>query len=324
MSRVDSVGMAKQAAFGTKQTTMEYFVPVESADPNLNRETMEVEETVGHRFPTDIDYGTEFWEASMSGKARLSSLPRMLSGFMGAPTTSATAEATAKQHLFNPVAASSIVPHSILFNRSDPSTAITDLLWDAYGNSLSLGVAVNEFLNFEATYVGKSNDDARPEPTVTLDTSPRVNFDEVTAFISVNGAAEVAAPLSSFSLNYSNNFETDNFVLGARTLYALNEGNASADVSFTVKDTLSTHYRRALLADPANVKIRLLGTGALIGTGISYVFEVTVYRCHYLTAPAAISAAERLTGIEVSARAAYDTTASKFVDVRVINTVASY
>lgn len=324
MSRVDSVGLAKQASVGTKQVTMEYYVPVESADVGLSRETMEVEETVGHRFPTDIDYGTEFWEASLSGKARASSLVRLLSMYFGAPTTSATAHAGAKQHLFNPVSAVSLVPHSVLFNRTDPSTAITDLVYDAYGNTLNLGVAVNDFVSFEAGIVGISNDDARPEPTVTLDTSPRFNFDECTAYISVNGGGETEIPLSDFSLSYNNNFETDNFVLGQRTLYALNEGNATADVTFTVKGDMDDHYRRALLATPDAVKLRLIAEGAVIGTAVPYTFEITVYRCAYISAPAAISAADRLTGIEVSARAAYSSSDSKFVDVKVINTVTSY
>lgn len=325
MSRADSVGLAKQASLGTKQTTMEYFVPVESADISLNRETQEVEETVGHRFPTDMDYGTEFWEASLTGKARASSLPRLLSCYFGAPTTSATAEASAKSHAFDPVAASALVPHSMLLNRTDPATAITDLVWDAYGNSITLAVGVNDFLSFEGSLIGISNDDARPEPTVTLDTSPRFNFDEFTAYITVNGGAEAEFPLSSFSLTYSNNFETDNYVLGQRTLYALNEGNATAEVSFTVKGAdMDDHYRRALIATPDNVKIRLVAEGSVIGTGVPYTLETTVYRCHYISAPANISASDRLTGIEVTARAAYSASDSKFVDVTVINTVASY
>jgi hypothetical protein len=324
MSRVDSVGIAKQATAGTAQTTMEYFVPVESAEVAFNRETMEVEETVGHRFPTDIDYGTQFFEGTMSGRARAGSFPRVISAFLGAPTTS-TVVAGAYQHLFDPAAANKApVRHSILFNRTDPDPAITDLVYDAFGNSLTVSVGVNEFLGFEAGFVGISNNDTRPEPTVTLDTTPRFSFDEFVAYITIGTGSETAIPISGFSLTYSNNFETDNFVLGQRTLYTLNEGNANAEVSFTPKTALATHYRRALLSDPENVKIRLVATGAMVTGSTPYSFEVTVPRMHYLSAPAPISAADRLTGIDVTARAAYNPSTSKFVEARVVNGVATY
>ena len=58
MARSDSVGLAKQTALGTKQTTMEFFVPVESADVSNAVETLEAEETIGNRFPSGIDYGS--------------------------------------------------------------------------------------------------------------------------------------------------------------------------------------------------------------------------------------------------------------------------
>ena len=58
MARSDSVGLAKQTALGTKQTTMEFFVPVESAEISNNVETLEAEETIGTRFPTGVDYGS--------------------------------------------------------------------------------------------------------------------------------------------------------------------------------------------------------------------------------------------------------------------------
>lgn len=320
--RADSVGIAKQAAVGTKQTTMEYFVPVESATVGLNRETQTVEESVGHRYPTDLDYGTQHWEGSLTGKPRYSSFGRVLSGFFGAPTTTTTAFAGAKLHTF----ATGTLPqvHSILVNRTDPSPAITDLIYDAYGNGLTLTAAVNDWLSMEAGYIAKSNDDTQSEPTVTLDTSPRINFDELTAAFVVNGGSSNPLTISNFSLSYSNNYETDNFVLGSRNLYALNEGNATADVSFTVKSGLADEYRRALLADPDNVKIVLTGTGALIGGGVNYSMVLTVFKCQYISAPANVSAADRLTGIEVSARAAYDTSTSKFIDIALTNTVTAY
>lgn len=329
--RSDSVGLAKQVALGTKQTTMEFFVPVESADISFNRETLEVEETSGLRFPSGIDYGTGYWEVGLSGAARAASLPRMLSAFMGAPTTSTPdvgAAPSGRNHAFNPVTGS-LVPHSILLNRTDPSAAITDLVFDSLGNQLTLSVAANGFLMFDAGFAGRDNDDARPEPSVTSDASTRWAFDQCHAYLTVDGGSEIEIPLASWSMQYNNNIDTSQVVLGQRTLYTIAEGNADASFSFAPRDkvstaTLASHYRRALAADPAKNKLRLVATGATIGGAVAYKVEVTGWNLEYLTAPANINAADRLSMIEVNARAAYDTASSKFVTVDVVNTTASY
>lgn len=320
--RSDSVGIAKQTVVGTKVTTPEYYVPVESATFESNHEIQTVEESVGHRFPTDMDVGTEFFGVTMAGKARAGSFPRILSGFLGAPTTS-TPGTGVKLHTFTPVSAAP-VPHSLKVSRVDPSTPIIDLAYDAYGNQLTTSVAVNDWLSFDANWVAAANDDTQTAPTVTLDTTPRFNFDECKAYISVNGGSESEVKVANWSMTYSNNFETDNFVLGQRNLYALNSGNASAEFSFTIKEALNTHYRRALMATPDNIKLRLTATGSIIASALPFQFEVIAYKLNYLSAPAAVSATDRLTGIEVTARAAYDTSTSKFVEVSVQNAVTSY
>lgn len=323
MSRVDSVGLAKQAAAGSKQTTMEYYVPVETATFNSNHETESVEESVGHRFPTDIDMGTEYFTVGMTGKARAGSFPRVLSGYFGAPTTTAPT-AGVKLHTFDPATATSTVPHSILVTRKDPATPIVDLPYDAYGNTLSMSVGVNDWLSFDSSWVAISNDDSQSAPSVTLDSTPRFNFDECKAYITVNGGSETEVAVSGWSMNYSNNYATDNFVLGQRSLYSLTEGNATAEFTFTVKEDLDGHYRRALLASPDNVKLRLTAIGSVISGAYNYQFEAIAYKLNYLSAPANVSAADTLTGVEVTARAAYDTGSSKFVTVSVQNTVTAY
>lgn len=328
MSRLDSVGIAKQSALGTKQTTMEFYPPVESAEVSHNREVIEQEETIGNRFPTGIDYGTEHFGVNFAGSGRAASLPRIISGFLGAPTTTtpdATNAPTGRQHAFDPAAAGKTpVPHSILVNRTDPSTAITDLLWDALGNELTLSVEPNGFIRYQASYLAIANDDARPEPTVTADFSKRFSFDQAKAYISVDGGAESEVKVANWSLNYSNNLDADLAVLGSRSLYSLVEGNATASVTFTPRESLSTHYRRALLADPASVKLRLTATGATIGGTVAYKVEVICNKLEYLTAPANLSAGDRLNMVEISARAAYDNSASKFVTLDVVNETASY
>ena len=321
--RLDYVGLAKQAAMGTPQTTMEYFPPVEEGDTGQERETMEVEETTGTRHPAGVDYGTEFYKPSFSGAARYSSLPRILSMFMGAPTTAATAEPTAKKHTFasgNPLA------HSVKIARKDANPNIVDLFTDALGDELELSIQSNGFMMFKAGLVARVLDDTQVYGTPTLDSSSRIAFDTVTAFIDVNGAGEVAMPARSFSMKYGNAIDTDDEQLGSRQLASISEGNSSCEIEFGVIGTgnLNTHYRRALKTDPDQVKIRVLATGALIGTGISFTFEQIVYACEYVEAPAALNAASRLNVVNVKARAKYDTSTSKFIELAVTNTVASY
>lgn len=325
MSRLDVAGLAKQTAWGTKKTTMDYFMPVESVDINLNREELTKEETTGTKFPTDLEYGSRFWGVTASGAARLASLPRVLAPFLGPSTPVTPGGGTAsKKHQFNPVG-KTLDPHSMLVNRTDPNPAITELFYDGIGDQLTVSIEANDYINYEGAYIFKEVDRTQPEPSATLDLSERYAFHKVQAFISINGAAEVAINLARFELTYNNNVDTDQAVLGSRSLFKVQEGNVDADISFTTKDTLQTHFLRAVLdTNPDNVKIRLLATGAIIEAAITSAVEIIVYRTQYTEAPAGIDAGDTLDEIEISARAAYDATSSKFVDVNVTNMVAAY
>jgi hypothetical protein len=323
MSRLDSIGIAKQSALGTKQTTMEYFPPVKSAEYESTPEAMEVEETTGTPFPSGLDYGTVAGNVTVEGEARVNSLPRILSAFWGAPTTTAP-EGTARKHAFDPATAASLVPHSILINRTDPSPAITDLPYDCVGNSLSMNVGVNGYISYEAQFLSAANDDARPEPTVTLDNSVRLAFDDAAVFIDIAGGGENEIKVGSFGFTYNNNIEDDNFVLGSRFLYSVVEGNRDAEFTFTPKASLSAHYRRALLANPESVKLRMRARGALITGATYYEIEVIAHNLEYISAPAGVDAGSRLREMEITARAALNVSTGKFVTGHVQNTVTAY
>src|SRR5262249_221439 len=146
------------------------FVPVESANVTLNRETLEIQETTGSRFPIGIDYGTRYFEIPLAGAPRPASLPRVLSGFLGQPVSAAV---TGKHsHTFDPtIAGAAAQPqwHSIFAARNDPSPAIVDLFFDAKGNELQLNIAPNDYLRFDATYYALHVDDTTPAPTPTTD-----------------------------------------------------------------------------------------------------------------------------------------------------------
>jgi hypothetical protein len=321
--RNDIFTLAKQADLDTKQAVPEFQPPVQSVDVQHNRETVTYEETTGTRFPAADEYGTEFWTLTAKGAARMASLPRLLSAFLGSPVSTATADATAKKHDFDPVG-KSLVPHSAFVVRKDPNPAIVDLFYGILGNKLTLSVNPNGFLEYEAELIAKYLDPAQAAPAAALDASPRIKFDQAVVYISVNGGAEAAVKCGAWQVAYDNAIDTDEAVLGSTQLYTIAEENAGCDVSFSPREQLSTYYRRALQATPDEIQLRLAVTGSIIGTGIAYAMEWKVLSCRELDAPANISAADRLKMVQVSAKAHLDSTSGKFVTASVTNKQASY
>lgn len=327
MSRVDAVGLAKQTAVGTKNTTVEYWTPVESADMNDNPEFYSIEETIGNRFPTDEEVGVRFFEAPLALAPRAASFPRVLSAFFGAPTTTALTDAGAKKHLFDPVG-KVLVPHSVFLHRADPSPKISDLVWDAFGNEISFSAEPNDFLRASASFVGRDLDDTvSVAPSITSDLTRRWTFDECKVFLSVDGGAESQEQVSAWGLTYQNNLQTDLAVLGSKRLWRIDTGNVTGELTFTPvgsPTSLSAHYRR-VLADPRNnVKVRMLAQGSLIGTVDRFEVEVIAYRTRYREGVPPVSAADTLKQLPVTLSIAYDSAATKCVDVAVKNSVASY
>src|SRR5690606_7662668 len=121
MARSDSLGIAAQAAWGTPEDTMEYYPPVESVDVSHNTETIEIEETLGNRFPSRIEKGTRYGELSIAMAPRIVSFPRLLSGLLGEPATTqpaGTGAPTVFEHEFDPAAADAEpIPLSLLVDR---------------------------------------------------------------------------------------------------------------------------------------------------------------------------------------------------------------
>src|ERR1043166_5990509 len=255
MSRVDSVGLAVQTAgMGTKVTSMEYWVPVETANVTANRQTLTIEETIGTRFATALDYGTRFFEVPMAGAPRASSFPRILSGFLGNADST-----TPGTPVFDPTAANQIPePHSIFAIRNDPKAvgqpAIIDLFWDARGNELQINIAANDYVKMEANWIALDLDDTQTDPVPTYDSSKRFKFSQVVVEYTLDGSFTDQNPIvaGSAGVTYQNNLDPDEAVLGSRKLYALPTGNADAEVRFSTRTEMKDFYRRALDADPTD------------------------------------------------------------------------
>lgn len=334
MARSDSLGIAAQAAWGTPEDTMEYYPPVESVDVSHNTETIEIEETLGNRFPSRIEKGTRYGELSIAMAPRIVSFPRLLSGLLGEPNTTqpaGTGAPTVFEHEFDPAAADADpIPLSLLVDRRDPDPGITDLFWDALVNEMTLSCEPNGLLMANMSVVAARVDEGVTPPSVTADTSTRFPFHTAVVYLTadIDGdqtPTEVEIPVSSWSITYSNNIPTDTFVLGSRYLYEVRPDNATCDVSFTIRGSdLDAHHRRALETFPTGNRLRMVATGPEIDGGYHEQIEVDVALFEYTDAPANINAGERLNSIEVTGRAAYDEDSDRFVTVTVTNSVSSY
>lgn len=332
MSRLDFVGIGKQTAFGTKNTTPTYYPPVETSDAAIQRASISSEETTGNRGTDRMAYGTSFWEVPMRGAVRAASFPRILSGFLGAPTTTTpdgTNAPTGRKHAWDAIAlAGALVPHSLYVVRKDSSPVVTDLVYDCYGNEMTISVEPNGFLTYECTWVGRDLDDTQSAPTPTRDSTTRWPFHQVKAYLTVNGGAETEVKVGQTTIRLQNSIDTGYEVLGSQRLSNLGVGNLGVEASFQVKETdLSAHYRRALLGTPDSVKLRLAAVGAKIGSAPSAVFytaEFTVALGEYTDAPLQVNAADRTKMIDVRMRGALDVATNKMFDCFVQNEVASY
>jgi len=322
MARQDEFGLARQTTGKsvTATSTMNYWVPVEEADEGQEREEIIVEETLGNRFPTGLDYGTRFFRITVRCAFRMDALPRILSAFVGQPTTTGAGPFV---HTHTPEVAGKIPEWMSMFLvRNDPSPAIIDLFFNARGDELEIIFEPNQAPRLNATFIALDLDDAQANPTSTMDVSERQKFYNTTATIALDGGGATAITLARWALRYRNNHDTDEAVLGSRSLYDLPFGNADCEVEFSPRQDLAIHYRRQLQLNPASAKIVLTADNAGAGVADREVIA-TVYACEYIEAPAPVRAGEVLKMVPITARAKLDG-AGKFVDIAVKNNVTTY
>lgn len=323
MSKLDSFGLAKQTALGTKQTVMEQFPQVESVDVKDVGEKIATDETTGSRATSPGEKGTKGWEITAKGSARPQSLPKILAPIGGAPTKTqpdVVNAPTAYSYLFA-LKAPDPVYHSALVTLKDPKpTSIVALFWDILGSSFTLEATPNGFLEFTAGYFALDIDRTQAVPTPTLDASKKFPFDKVKVYATVNAGAEAEIKVSGWSLAYDAGLDTDMAILGTRKLDGLDFGDIAATVSFTPKESLPEWFDRAIADDPDSVKIRMTATGPTIGGAVAYKVEVIAYLAQVDEAPAGIDAKSRLNAIPVKATCYLDDVSGKFVTVEVVNT----
>jgi hypothetical protein len=331
MSQLDSIGIAKQVAFGTKQTTAEYYMDVEGATVDGKPEFLDIPTTVGYKFPKPLDTGTQTYKVGLDMIPRVASFPRVLSAFWGASTPT-TVDTSAKKHSFDPVAASALIYHSIRMSRVDAATDIIDLPYDCAGNTLSISATVGDFLKAKASMLAANNDATLAAPTVTLDATSRLKWHNVKLYANADAGGEAEIKCNAFEWVYNTGLEDDHFVLGQQSLAALPVGFQTSELKFTLTEedatAFVTWYRRVLaLTSRSSIVFRLDGTvgTTLIGAATQTLgLAMKGWNAEIIDAPADIDAKTRMRQIEITARMNYDTVNSKFVTADVYNLVASY
>lgn len=324
MSRADSIGIAPQADLRTGAATVAYSPPVTQATPEMNRETLDISETLGNRAPVAQEYGGRVFSNPLQGALRPRSGGLILAGFFGAPTSTVhPTEPTAVEHLYDSLA--NLPVFSSIWTRTDLSHLGQQSILDKYigcvGNTISLTCEANNYLLFEANYAAREWMPDPPAPSFTRDTSGRWPFNKVDVEMAVGAGAYEATPAKAFSLAYNNNVATDDYVLGDLFVDSLPLGDIELTGSFRPTRDIKGHTRRAMADAPEDIKLKLVATGPEIAPGVNFSFEVELFRLETLTAPGnAINAGETLRDVEVSWRAVLDDSTGKLITARLTNT----
>lgn len=324
MSRADSIGIAPQTDLRTGATAVAYSPPVTQATPEMNRQTLDISETLGNRAPVAQEYGGRVFTNPMQGALRPRSGGLILAGFFGAPASTPNATAPAAfDHVYDSLANLPVL--SSIWTRTDLSHigqgAILDKYIGCVGNTLNLTCEANNYLLFEAGYVAREWMPDPPAPSFTRDTSGRWPFNRVTVEMAVGSGAYEATPAKAFSLAYSNDVTTDDYVLGGLFVDSLPLGDIELTGSFRPTRDIKGHTRRAMADAPEDIRLKLVATGPEIAPGVNFSFEVELFRLETLSAPGnQINAGETLRDVEVSWRAVLDDTSGKLVTVKLTNT----
>lgn len=294
--------------------------PIATEEISLEREDMDLEETVGSRAPTAREYGGRVYEGDIELAARPDTFPVFLSMVLGAPVSTEVVTGVYR-HVWNPIAADiEPLPASIWTVNRDVTPNVVDKYVGAKGNEMSIEIEANGYLMSTIGVAAYLLDQTATEPTgIAQDLTKKWAFHQVTAELAVGAGALASVPLLDFSLEYSNNIVTDLFNLGSKEVEALPPGNIEPEVTFTPSRDIGEHYRRALLDTPEDVRLKLVAQGAII-TGVHrYALEVDLKRLQYIEAPVDIDAGETLTGVEVTAAPVLKESDNSFIEIAVVN-----
>lgn len=316
--------MSKESSWGTKNTGAPTFQPpITASSLNLQRQILTLDETTGVRGPSAISYGSGMISGTVEGALRPGSAGLILAGNMGAPTSASLGGSPiAYSHTYDNAAASALMPLSLWTINGDISNE-TRLYYGCYIDELTISAAVDEYLMFNASVIGKGVDEGQSAPAASRETNSRWTALQVTAKIGTSGGALSTVKLRDFSVTTRNGILTDDFILGSSEVQSLPLGNLECDVEFTVAEAFATHWERATASSPTSYALELTATGATISGANAYSLVYTVKSFEYTEAPVEIDAGDIVRTVKVTGHGSLDSS-SDLVTAVLTNATASY
>lgn len=227
---------------------------------------------------------------------------------------------TIYEHTWDPTApGKNPKPMTFWTINQDESPALVDKYIDCYVNEMGLSVETNGYFVFTAALQAIQCDQTAAAPALTRDLTQKVPFHQITAQMSVAGAALAPTTLASVEFNWNNNIATDLYGLGSVKPRTFRAGTVESTLNFRVLDLLTSHYRRVRKASPEFVRILLTAIGEQISGSINRQLSFDVKRLQYLEGPAPIDASEVMTGIDISANAVIDP-GNQVLVIKMLNT----
>lgn len=335
MSKKDFIVAALQPAgnINTEATVGVHSPPVSTSSPEMSRETLDIDETLGNRFPGASEYGGRIFEGDTAGAARPNSFPFFLSMIFGEPVTTIVQPASAGppatpavyKHVWKPASAGARpLPASLWVARNDPAVAIVDKYVGAKGANLNLSVEANGYLLFTVGMAIKKIIENVAAPSVARDTTRKWSFTKVALQMAVGPTRNVDTNLTSlaatsFGFSYGNGLTTDLYQIGSNEVVDIPEGNVEPEVTFTAAKDIHLHYRRALLDTPEDVRLKLVATGPIITGTHAFQLSLDLKRLEYVAAPAPLDASDTLRSVPVTARPIMDDTFGDMLELSIIN-----
>lgn len=247
-----STSQAGQVGFRTQASQGVYlspgaggiFMKLRSGGLGPNRELLVPDPEIGGgRDTTDAYLGAVSWSGDYEFYARMAALPTLLAAALGDADSVTTTGVTA--HTITPLD-SGTLPFLSIEEKIGSGLEVFNYT-DAVVNTFHLEADANGFLMGTAGVIARTQiAGAAPTAVPTWDNTPMVVGTNIT--VTYNG---VTLPAKSFSLDFTNNFEDDDFRLGSFYLGDLVAKSREITIGVGVRPQDSALWRQAVYGTPA-------------------------------------------------------------------------
>ena len=240
-SQAGQVLFATEATPGTFPATfgaISEAMKLRSGSLGPNRDLLITDPEIGGtRDTVDAYLGAISWSGDYEFYARLEALPTLLRACLGSAASVTTGGATT--HTITPLDAATLPFLAVEENIG--GSLETYQYTDAVVNTLHLESEANGYLMGTAGLIAKTQiAGAIKTAAPTWDNSPMIVGTNIS--LTYNG---VTLPAKSFSLDFTNNFESDDFRLGSFYIGDLTAKSRELSGSFTIRPLDSTLWRQA-------------------------------------------------------------------------------